>query len=262
MELIQLNNDFDHLLSSAHIATLFLDKKLRVRKYTSAASEVFRLIDSDIGRPFEHLNHRLLDIDLQAIIADVLAGSGPREVEAVDDAGNWYLMRVLPYVLGGDIVEGVVITLVSITRLAQTRRELMTTESRLFHLFDVLRQGVLYLDLDGRIADANAAARVFLSAEERGDGSLDFRNLEWLQQEPSGRISPLGEPIGADTLRTGQPVFDRPLGLRRPGHDDVQWFRVITEPLHEGGNDALSGVVVRFIPDANAAAASAGEGES
>ena len=51
-EFSRVNNDMKNLLNSTDIATLFLDKELNIRRYTNQATKVFKLIKSDIGRPF------------------------------------------------------------------------------------------------------------------------------------------------------------------------------------------------------------------
>ena len=51
-EFARVNNDMKNLLNSTDIATLFLDKELKIRRYTNEATKIFKLIKSDIGRPF------------------------------------------------------------------------------------------------------------------------------------------------------------------------------------------------------------------
>ena len=51
----RVNNDMKNLLNSTDIATLFLDKELNIRRYTNQATKIFKLIKSDIGRPFTDL---------------------------------------------------------------------------------------------------------------------------------------------------------------------------------------------------------------
>src|SRR4029079_14845591 len=49
-ELDRANRDLVNLFQSTQIATIFVDRDLRIKKFTPAATEVFRLIDSDAGR--------------------------------------------------------------------------------------------------------------------------------------------------------------------------------------------------------------------
>jgi two-component system, chemotaxis family, CheB/CheR fusion protein len=51
----RVDNDMKNLLNSTDIATLFLDKELNIRRYTNQATKIFKLIKSDIGRPFTDL---------------------------------------------------------------------------------------------------------------------------------------------------------------------------------------------------------------
>jgi len=59
-----VNNDMKNLLNSTEIATLFLDKKLNIRRFTLQAVKIFKLIKSDIGRPFTDLVSDLIYPDL------------------------------------------------------------------------------------------------------------------------------------------------------------------------------------------------------
>ncbi len=54
-ELEATNNDLDNLLTSTNIATLFLDRHLCIRRFTPAATRLFSLIASDIGRPLRDI---------------------------------------------------------------------------------------------------------------------------------------------------------------------------------------------------------------
>ncbi len=50
-ELESANNDVVNLLASTSIATVFLDKEFRVKRYTPAITRLLSLIPSDLGRP-------------------------------------------------------------------------------------------------------------------------------------------------------------------------------------------------------------------
>jgi len=47
--LSQANDDMQNLLNSTEVATIFLDDKLAIKRFTTMAKKVFSLIDSDIG---------------------------------------------------------------------------------------------------------------------------------------------------------------------------------------------------------------------
>ncbi len=54
-ELIEVNNDINNLLASTEIGTLFLDRELRIRRFTPAATHLFNLIPTDVGRSIKDI---------------------------------------------------------------------------------------------------------------------------------------------------------------------------------------------------------------
>ena len=54
--LARASGDMDNLLNSTDIATLFLDRLLNVRRYTTRATHIIKLIPSDMGRPISDLS--------------------------------------------------------------------------------------------------------------------------------------------------------------------------------------------------------------
>ena len=63
-ELSATSNDMKNLLNSTDIATVFLDNMLHVRRFTSQATQIFKLIPGDLGRPLSDIVH---DLDLSLI---------------------------------------------------------------------------------------------------------------------------------------------------------------------------------------------------
>lgn len=51
----QASDDMKNLLISTEIATIFLDKKLNIRRFTVEVTHIFKLRHSDVGRPFTDL---------------------------------------------------------------------------------------------------------------------------------------------------------------------------------------------------------------
>jgi hypothetical protein len=59
-ELARINNDMRNLLNSTEIVTVFLDNDLRVRRFTTGANKLFKLIPGDVGRPLSDIASDLL----------------------------------------------------------------------------------------------------------------------------------------------------------------------------------------------------------
>ena len=58
-ELRLTNNDFQNLINSTDIGTIFLDRSLRVKLSTPRAQDIFNLLRTDIGRPLSDITSRL-----------------------------------------------------------------------------------------------------------------------------------------------------------------------------------------------------------
>src|SRR3546814_366490 len=57
--LLHLNSDLKNLLDSTQIATLFLDRHLRIRSFTPPVTDLFHVRESDHGRPVTEIVSRL-----------------------------------------------------------------------------------------------------------------------------------------------------------------------------------------------------------
>ena len=122
-EAARSNADLRNLLSATGIGTVYLDRALRLKRYTPGASEIFHVIPSDLGRPFAHITHELLGVDLSERAARVLETLVPEEVEIASSAGAWYLARIIPYRTSDDRIDGVVMSFVAITEQKRARDE-------------------------------------------------------------------------------------------------------------------------------------------
>ena len=71
-ELSHTNSDLQNLMAATDIATVFLDRELRIKRYTPSAVVLFNFIPSDLGRPLFDLTHRLdypgIDADARAAV--------------------------------------------------------------------------------------------------------------------------------------------------------------------------------------------------
>jgi two-component system CheB/CheR fusion protein len=161
-ELSQSNNDFQNLMNSTAIGTLFLDRALRVKLFTPHARAIINLQASDVGRPLADITNQFTEGDLLADIENVLERlqTIEREIETRDK--RWFLMRALPYRTTEDHISGVVLTFLDITarhRQEETSRTLarnLEQQTRIFNAtLTAISDFVYTLDRDGRFLFAN-----------------------------------------------------------------------------------------------------------
>jgi len=110
------NGDLRNIFASTHIATVFLDAKLHIKRFTPAAKELFRLVETDLDRELGDIMPRFVGSDLMAAVEEVSRTLEPQEHEVYrKDGDRWYVQRVQPYRTVDNVVDGVVITFVEIT---------------------------------------------------------------------------------------------------------------------------------------------------
>jgi len=118
-DLTWVRNDMTNLLNSTEIATVFLDNDMKLRRFTTNATKLFKLIPGDVGRP---LSHVVTDLDYPQIKEDALAVLRTlvfQEKEASTHDGRWYRVRIMPYRTQDNVIDGVVITFTDITEIKQ-----------------------------------------------------------------------------------------------------------------------------------------------
>ena len=124
-ELFVLSDDLANLLESSDVATVFLDTQLRIKRFTTIAARPFNLQPSDVGRLIGQIRTNLDEIDLERDCQAILEGATALEREATALDGSKYLLRLFPYRRADrHITWGVVVTLLDVTRLKDTEREL------------------------------------------------------------------------------------------------------------------------------------------
>ncbi len=163
-ELTQANDDMNNLLAGTDVGTVFIDRDLRIQRFTPAATEIVNLIDTDIGRPIAHLSINLVNYD--TLLQDarrVFETLKPKEVEVQASDGRWYLMRILPYRTQENVIDGVVLTFVNITMQRAMQAKLLAAQlAEQAHAFaesivETVREPLLVLDADLRVLSVNEA---------------------------------------------------------------------------------------------------------
>ena len=114
-ELSRAGNDMKNLLDSTDIATLFLDKELKVRRFTPQATKIIKLIAADAGRPITDLASDLCYPELADDAREVLQKLAAMEKSIGARDGRWFTVRIMPYRTLDDRIDGVVITFANIT---------------------------------------------------------------------------------------------------------------------------------------------------
>jgi two-component system CheB/CheR fusion protein len=132
-ELEAAHTDLANLFSSTGVATLFLDQNLAVKRFTPKMAELMNLIETDVGRPIQHITGQLEQGDLVADAMEVLRSGEPQMSEARTQSGRWYSRAILPYRTLDDRTEGVTITFADIQAYKDAEAVLRSSHDALEH---------------------------------------------------------------------------------------------------------------------------------
>lgn len=130
-QLSQANDDLNNLLSSIEVATVFLDRNLKIKRFTPAATKIFNLIPSDIDRPVTHLSSNIVYKALADDVKNALKTLAVKTADVQANDGTWYHMRILPYRTAENVIDGVLVTFVDITENKSTEEKLKKTNEHL-----------------------------------------------------------------------------------------------------------------------------------
>ena len=123
-ELLQLTSDLDNLMRSTDIGTLFLDRELRIRRFTSAITQAFNVLEQDIGRPIDQFAYNFDSPGWLQKAKEVIETGETFEYELRSKSSeDIYLKRMRPYRIIDDAIGGVVITFTNVTAIAKAEEE-------------------------------------------------------------------------------------------------------------------------------------------
>jgi PAS domain S-box-containing protein len=92
---------------------------MKLRRFTTHATRLFKLIPGDVGRPLSDivtdLDYPQLGSDVQGVLTTLIYRE--RQVRTHDD--RWYRVRIMPYRTQDNVIDGVVITFIDITEIKQ-----------------------------------------------------------------------------------------------------------------------------------------------
>jgi two-component system, chemotaxis family, CheB/CheR fusion protein len=224
-ELSLANNDFANLINSTEIATIFLDRSLRVKLSTPRAHDIFNLRASDRGRPLSDITSRLKYPELSQDLKQVLERLHTIERDVITDDGRHYMMRILPYRTADDRIEGLVLTLLDISVLREAELQVRLSEERLRLMIDsAVEYAIFTMDSEGVVDSWNIGAQ---------------RIFGYSRDEIIGKnFAVLFTP---EDRKAGVPASERQLALTEGRANDERWHL-----RHDGTRLYCSGVTIRL----------------
>jgi two-component system CheB/CheR fusion protein len=156
-QLTKADDDLKNLFAATDIGTIFLDNDLRIKRFTSAATEVFNLKEVDRGRLISDITCNLKYENPAKDAEEVLDKLTRKEIKARGKNGKSYVMRMVPYRSCENVIEGVVISFLDVSSFENVK--VSEEKSRRFfeNVTAALWEPFLILDDAFRVFAANQA---------------------------------------------------------------------------------------------------------
>lgn len=162
-ETSKVNDDLQNLMISADIGTVFVDRDVKLKRFTPQAATLFNLLPADVGRPLLDITHRLDYPELSDDVTDVLRDLKRIEREIRSHDGRWFLARAVPYRTAEDRIEGAVLAFFDITSRRAAEDQLKSSEQQMRLVAESMRDyAIVTMDGDGTIVTwSPGAERIF-----------------------------------------------------------------------------------------------------
>jgi len=173
-ELGKATDDLMNLMSSTEIATIFLDEKLNIKRFTPPTKTLLNLLSTDIGRPLRDIAPKFADDNMLAECQQVLEQLTPIEREVQTDEPRYYLRRILPYRTTDHHIGGVVLTFVDLTQRKRSETEQRESDARHYaelhenaermqSILNTAADAIVTIDLQGKINSVNLATETLFA---------------------------------------------------------------------------------------------------
>ncbi len=254
-ELQQLSADIAHLLERTEVGAIFVDRDLRLRRYTTRIGRVFRIQDSDMGRKIREFPHTLRRPRLIDDIERALRDGVSTEDEVADDSGTPYFLRILPCRTGGHLrradgapasarpISGVVLTLTDISALKAAQGELEKQQEQIQQLLESTAEAIYGVDTRGICTFCNPACVRLLGF--RNPAELIGRDIHEIVHRPFASGEPLGHSCQLTSAYRGSGAAHSSTELLWRADGSTFTAEYWSHPVERDGR--LVGAVVTFL---------------
>lgn len=143
----RVNADLDNLAKVVASGTIFIDDQLNLTRFSPDANKLFKLRDSDIGRPLSDISHVLDYPDLAEDLSTAMKTGQMIEKDVIGPDQHLFLVKMLPYQVSSSEERGLVINFIDITSVRKA--------SKLQPILDASLECMAVIDFQGEIILCN-----------------------------------------------------------------------------------------------------------
>ncbi|CAK8718237.1 Two-component system, chemotaxis family, CheB/CheR fusion protein [Candidatus Electronema halotolerans] len=240
-EMSELYNDLDNLFCSTDIGFIFVDRELRIRKYTPSVVKVINLMRQDLGRRISDMAAPLLG-DIEAELASLLLTRKKKERVVRHKEEFWYLVQFIPYIDETNEVSGMVISIVDVSEQKRAEEALRQSSEVLEQILAASPAPTMMVTTEGDIRFANEMAAIMFTRPAEELVGLPLSSEHFLFTDLEGRAFAEAQ----DFVRAAAEAKEA-LIIRLQGRESRQeYFLTVKANKLTAQNSRLNGVVLTF----------------
>ena len=165
-ETAKINDDLQNLITANDIGTIFVDRTMRIKRFTPRCR---RVQHHPVRRrpPLFDITHRLEYDGLAADTAEAFGSLRLIEREVRSTHGHWYIARFMPYRTTEDRIDGAVLTFIDITARREAEERLHEGERRMRIVAESTKEyAIITIDESGLVMTRNTGAVRMFGFEE------------------------------------------------------------------------------------------------
>ncbi len=225
-ELDKSHAEITDLMASTEIATLYLDRQFRIKRFTNPTMHLFNLLPTDEGRDIRDFASVFIGNDFLQECEQVLRDQKPVDSEMSTKDQRCFLRRILPFKSADCGVDGLVVTYVDMTDLKQAQAEQRELDACFREIFDHAATGIVMGTLDGEFGRCNPAYCNLVGYSEQ-----ELRNTQfWSHMHP-------------DDVQTNRDLF------QQLNDGVVSHFEIENRYIHKDGSEIWVKKLCSILPD-------------
>ena len=197
-----------------------------------------------IGTPFKDL----VPSEDQSRLAAIYKKSGldvaRGEFRIQTAQGKFVPVQLSAHLLETDDVKGITVVVTDLTNRKRVEQAQWEAEQKLDKMLQSLVDGMVVVDLSGKITYANPAVERILKIQKEKISGIYYQSGEWKQIDADGKLYPLDQLPLAIALREQREVNALEHGVITPD-GEVKWLSVNASPLLDDKNQ-IYGAIASF----------------
>ncbi|MEO0943394.1 MAG: CheR family methyltransferase, partial [Pseudomonadota bacterium] len=234
-ELTLANADLDNFLSSADLAMVVVDRSLRIRHVTGAATDILPIRHTDRGRFLTEFNLTFgLDSVSQKILLVMETSTPFAQTTTPDAEGRSFFLRITPFFYKDGAIEGAMITLTDISKEIALRHDLTLESERAMLAMRAGRMGMAELDVESGAVTIDAVLAKQFELKKSGVLSMEELVTNIVPED----IPVMNENLAKAIEKEEEYEFDFRIKLPDGG---IRWMRTLgaSYKSREGRNKVI-----------------------